>query len=176
MDEEAGESLSRSHTVWRPGGLERADDGGPDGDDAVAAVPGAVHQVGSGGRDLERFRVYCLFLYLVRLDLEAAHAGVKEDGCEPNARGLERLSNLRGDGSRRGGHLRTPRHTREQALVRVEGPDLLNVTVVDRHSRALQDRLERPAPGGEPQPPGSPRSPDLPAHSRPPAGFLAPLP
>src|SRR2546426_3949926 len=60
MDEEAGESLSRSHTVWRPGGLERADDGGPDGDDAVAAVPGAVHQVGSGGRDLERFRVYRL--------------------------------------------------------------------------------------------------------------------
>src|SRR5207249_4625333 len=36
-DEETGESLSRSHPVRRPGRLERADDGGPDGHDAVSA-------------------------------------------------------------------------------------------------------------------------------------------
>src|SRR3989442_7465793 len=46
MNEETSESLSRPHPVWRPGGFECADDGGPDGDDAVAAVVRSIHQVG----------------------------------------------------------------------------------------------------------------------------------
>src|SRR5947199_10494342 len=42
MDEETREALSRSHTVWRPGGPERPADRGPERDDAVAAVPRAT--------------------------------------------------------------------------------------------------------------------------------------
>src|SRR5207245_10709417 len=48
MNEDTSESLSRSHAVRRPCGLERADDGGPDRDDAVAPIARAVHQVGGG--------------------------------------------------------------------------------------------------------------------------------
>src|SRR2546428_4525832 len=76
---------------------------------------------------------------------------------------------------RRGGHLRTPRNPGEQTLVRVQGPDLLDVTVVDRRSRALQDRLERPGRGDEPEPPDSPIRRDVPDRRVAHAGLAARL-
>src|SRR5437867_10838697 len=46
MDEETREALPRPDAIRGPCGLERADDGGPNRDDAVAAVAWAIHQVG----------------------------------------------------------------------------------------------------------------------------------
>src|SRR3989441_887151 len=69
-----------------------------------------------------------------------------------NPSGFEGFANFRRDRARSGRHLCTPGDAREQTLVRIQGPDLRDVSVVDWRSRALQDGLQRSVRGDEPEP------------------------
>src|SRR6266571_4935190 len=100
----------------------------------MARLPRGVHQSRRLLRDLEGFRVDGLLFDRIRLDLEAADAGMEQDGREPNAAGRQGLLDPGRDWPSRRWHLGAAGDAGEEAPVRVEGPGLRHVSVVDRHA------------------------------------------
>src|SRR6266511_2774297 len=152
MDEHARESLAGPHPVRRPRRFQRADDRRADRDDAMARLLRGVHQSRRLLRDLEGLRVDRLLFDGVRLNLEAADAGMEEDGREPNARSRKGLLHPWRDRPSRRWHLGAAGDAGEEASIRVERPGPGHVPVVDRLAFPLQDRLERPVRVDEPEP------------------------
>src|SRR5437016_8958481 len=86
------------------------------------------------------------------LGVQTADAPVEHDGGESDGRRLESLLDSRSNRSRRGRHLSASGDPGEHALIRIQRPDFLNVTVVNRHAGLRQNRLEGTVRADEPEP------------------------
>ncbi len=165
-DDEVGPPGARAHVAARVGhGLQRADDGGADGDDAAAPAPHGAdeargrlrHRVALGGRAL--------------VALGGGEARVQRHRGHEHAAGHQPRDELRGERPRRARHLGAPRVQREGRLVVREGPARPPGARSGRAARA--GRRARPAPPRRRRRPGARataagrRRPAPPARARP---------